>query len=287
MAPVFRQLIAAIALLAAVNACRGLDPLGSEELARGAGEASTFGAEESLRPPSTGVIESAINNPRRLAADRKRDEQRRAGRVLEFFRIAPGMTVLDLFSGGGYYTELLSYAVGPAGKVVAHNNTPFTKFAQAEIGERFNAGRLPNVERLLGENNQLDLPPNTFDAVLMILAYHDVYFADEEIGWDKIDSPAFLAEVYTSMRPGAMLGIVDHIAAPGATVKSAQTLHRIDPELIKRDLVKAGFVFDGSTDILRNYKDDRDVDVFSDSVRGTTDRAVLRFVKPAGVANGG
>lgn len=273
--------------LVVITGCRGLDPVASQDMARGAGEAATISAEESLRPPSTEAIEAAINNPRRSAVDRQRDEQRRADKVLEFFGIAPGMTVLDLFSGGGYYTELLSFAVGPAGKVVAHNNTPYAKFAEAEIAERFNAGRLPNVERLLGENNALDLPENTFDAVLMILAYHDVYFADDNMGWDAIDSPMFLAEVYRSMKPGAVLGVVDHVAQPGASVRSAQDLHRIDPEIVKRDIAAAGFIFDGSSDILRNPADDRSRSVFAETIRGKTDRAVLRFKKPASNDDGG
>lgn len=280
MMPGSRLFPVPIAAMVSLVACSGLDPVGSEGLARGAGEAATFSAEQSLRPPSTEAIEAAINNPRRPGADRERDQQRRAGRVLEFFGIGPGMTVLDLFSGGGYYTEVLSYLVGESGKVVAHNNTPYTKFAEAEIAERYNAGRLANVERLLGENNELELPENTFDAVLMILAYHDVYFADEDIGWSRIDSPEFLAEVYASMKPGGVLGVVDHIAEPGSPPQTAQTLHRIDPELIKRDLAAAGFVYDGSSDILRDARDDRRRSVFADEVRGSTDRAVLRFRKP-------
>ena len=97
--------------------------------------------------------------------------------------IEPGMTVLDLYSGGGYYAELLAYLVGPGGRVVAHNNTPYVTFAKAELADRYREGRLPNVEQLIAENNELELPEQRFDAVVMIKAYHDVYYVDPDNGW--------------------------------------------------------------------------------------------------------
>jgi predicted methyltransferase len=164
--------------------------------------------------------------------------------------------------------------------VVAHNNTPSQRFATDEIEDRYANGRLPNVERIVGENNELELPANTFNMVLMILAYHDVYFVDEEMGWAKIDGPKMLAEIYASMRPGAVLGVVDHVADKGAPASTGGTLHRLDPDLIKRDIIAAGFVFAGESDILRNFEDDLTRTVFDPSIRGRTDRVVLRFRKP-------
>jgi len=267
-------------LIVSIGGCIQLDPVASENLAKGAAASSTVTAADSIRPPSTAAVERAIDNPRRSPADRKRDSPRKADQVLAFFGIQPGMTVLDLYSGGGYYTELLSYMVGSSGRVVAHNNTPFASFAGAEIEERYANGRLPNVERILSENNELDLPPDTFNAVLMTLAYHDVYFVNEDMGWTEIDGPAMLAEIFRSMRPGAVLGIVDHVADRGAPATTGGTLHRLDPELIKRDIVAAGFLFDGESDVLRNFTDDHSQPVFDNSIRGRTDRAVLKFRKP-------
>ena len=203
-------------LIVSIGGCIQLDPVASENLAKGAAASSTVTAADSIRPPSTAVVERAIDNPRRSPADRKRDSPRKADQVLAFFGIQPGMTVLDLYSGGGYYTELLSYMVGSSGRVVAHNNTPYERFASAEIEERYADGRLPNVERILSENNELVLPPNTFNAVLMTLAYHDVYFINEDMGWPEINGSALLAEIFRSMRSGAVLGIVDHVADRGA-----------------------------------------------------------------------
>ena len=57
-------------------------------------------------------------------------------------------------------------------------------------------------------------------------------------------------------------------------------LHRIDPAVIRADFERAGFVFDGESDLLRNAGDDHGKLVFDPSVRGKTDRVVYRFRKP-------
>ncbi len=264
-------------LAAAVAGCAGLDPEASERMANGALDSSRPSSSAIVQPAA---VDAALKNPRRLSADRVQDDRRQAAAVLEYFGIEPGMVVLDLYSGGGYYAELLSYIVGPTGRVVAHNNTPYLTFAETELAERYREGRLPNVEQLIAENNELELPTQRFDAVLMIKAYHDVYFVDEKIGWSRIDRAEFLAEVFDAMKPGAVLGVVDHVAAPGSPPETGGTLHRIDPELIKRDMRAAGFVFDGQSDMLRNPKDDYARTVFDESVRDRTDKVVMRFRKP-------
>jgi predicted methyltransferase len=280
----------------ALAGCAGgpkLDPAKSAEMADSATRAATtpgpeLRSEDAVkRPgarPATDPVEravlAAIANPARPAADRVRDEPRQSAAVLKFFRIAPGMTVLDLYSGGGYYTELLSYVVGQTGHVVAHNNTPYLHFAAADLAGRFAPGRLPNVERLLAENNELQLPTARFDAVLMTNVYHDIYFVDEKAGWPRIDGPRMLAEVYQSLKPGGVLGVVDHAAVPGAPPETANTLHRIDPALLKREIEAAGFVLDGESDVLVNPEDDRTKSAFDPSVQGHTDQVVLRFRRP-------
>jgi predicted methyltransferase len=270
-----------IAALAAVllvaSGCSGLDPEASARMADGAMGSSRPSSSAIAQPAAA---DAALKNPQRSPADRTQDDRRKAAAVLEFFGIQPGMAVLDLYSGGGYYSELLSYLVGPEGRVVAHNNTPYLSFAGTEIAERYREGRLPNVEQLIAENNELDLPVQRFDAVVMIKAYHDVYFVDDEIGWARIDRPEFLREVFDAMKPGAVLGIVDHAAAPGAAPESGGTLHRIDPEVIKSDMKAAGFVLEAQSNILRNPKDDYSTRVFDESVRDRTDRVVMRFRKP-------
>ena len=136
--------------------------------------------------------------------------------------------------------------------MVAHNNTPYLDFAKDDLAVRFAPGRLPNVERLLAENNQLTLPAGRFDAVLMTNVYHDIYFVDEKAGWPRIDGPKLLAEVFRSLKPGGVLGVTDHAALPGSPPETGGTLHRIDPALLKREITAAGFVLEAESDVLVN-----------------------------------
>jgi predicted methyltransferase len=224
---------------------------------------------------------AALAAPNRLAGDSEQDGRRMPAEVLAFFGVRPGMSVLDLFSGGGYYTELLAIVVGPTGRVVAHNNSAYLEGDKEELARRFpDPPRLINVERLNAENNALELEPGSFDFVLMSAVYHDVYFVNDAIGWAKIDGPKMLAEVFAGMKPGATLGLIDHAAAPGSPPETGGTLHRIDPELVKRDFAAAGFILDAESNLLRNAADDLGKVVFDPAVRGKTDRFVLRFRRP-------
>jgi predicted methyltransferase len=222
---------------------------------------------------------AAVANTERPEKDLERDERSKPAHVLQFFEIRPGMRVLDLFSGGGYYSELVSYVVGPEGSVVAHNNSAYVGYVGEEIEQRYADDRLPNVETLMAENNELSLPPGEFDAILMILAYHDVYYANPTEGWPKIDGATMLAELHKALKPGGILGIVDHYAEAGAPRETGGTVHRIDPGIVIADLTGAGFELEGKSDELRNMNDDYSKTVFDPELRGKTDRFILRVRK--------
>ncbi len=230
--------------------------------------------------PTVSIYELAVASPGRTDADRERDAGRKPGQVLEFFGIAPGMTVLDMFSGGGYYTEMLSHIVGADGKVVAHTNTAYAGFVGDEAVNRYADDRLANVEILLAENNELELPAAEFDAVMLILAYHDIYYVDVDNGWPQIDGAKFLAELKNGLKPGGMLAIVDHNAEAGSPRETGGTLHRIDRQIVIDELEAAGFVFESASDVLRNREDDYSKGVFDPGIRGKSDRFVLKFRKP-------
>ncbi len=226
------------------------------------------------------VYAAAVANTARPEVDLGRDAGRKPADVLEFFGIAPGMSVLDLFSGGGYYAEILSHLVGPDGHVVAHSNLRYLDFVGDEFKARHADNRLPNVDVLMAENNELELNANQFDAILMVLSYHDTYSVDPENGWPKIDTPKLHAELINSLKPGGVLGVIDHYAETGSPRETGDTLHRIDRDIVIAELELAGFVLDAKSDMLRNMEDDHTLGVFDPSVRGKTDRFVLRFKKP-------
>ena len=226
------------------------------------------------------VYEQAAANEGRTEADRARDAGRKPAEVLEFFAIQPGMTVLDMYSGGGYYTEMLSHIVGPEGSVIAHSNQAYAGFVGEEATNRYANNRLGNVEILMAENNELALPNASFDAIMMVLAYHDIYYVDPDNGWPEIDGPRFVETLYNGLRPGGILAVVDHYAAPGSPSETGNTLHRIDPDIVTAELEAAGFVLEAKSDVLRNMDDDHSVNMGAPEVRGKTDRFVFRFRKP-------
>jgi predicted methyltransferase len=230
--------------------------------------------------PKISIYASALENPSRPEADRERDAGRHPAQVLEFFGIESGATVLDMFSGGGYYTEMLAHVVGDNGHVVSHMNKVMLGFSGDEFEMRHADNRLPNVEVLMAENNELDLDAGQFDAVIMTLNYHDLYWESEEYSWAKIEVENFLAELFEGMKPGATLGIVDHYAVAGAPSETGSTLHRIDRGIVIAEVEAAGLVLDGESDLLRNTDDDRSKLVFDPEIRGKTDRFILRFKKP-------
>lgn len=235
-----------------------------------------------LAPPAAlaDVYTDAIASPARTDADRDRDTARKPGEILRFIDIGPGDVVLEMFAGGGYYTELLAGVVGEDGRVVAQMNQTMLNFTKDEFEARHADGRLPNVDVLWAENNELDLPAARFDAITMVLNYHDLYWESEQYGWVPIDIPVFMAELHRALKPGGVLGIVDHDAEPGSSPELGGDLHRIAREHAISDFEAAGFVLDAESDVLRSDVDDYSLNVFDPAVRGKTDRFVLRFVKP-------
>ena len=220
--------------------------------------------------------------------DRARDADRKPAEVLDFFGIEPGMRVVDLQSTRGYYTELLSTIVGPEGRVYAHNNDfVWNRFAKEPLTarlERLKAAGQTNIERIQSELDELVLPDN-LDVALFIRFYHDMYWLRTPDG-DQADRGKFLAQVFAALKPGGVFGVIDHHAEAGSGERDAldprEGLHRIDVELVKKEILAAGFVLDAESNLLANPEDTRDWNIFADNSarRDKTDRFVLRFVKP-------
>jgi predicted methyltransferase len=229
--------------------------------------------------PATSIYTAAVDSIERPDADRTRDAGRKPAEVLEFLGIQSGMTVLDMFSGGGYYTEIISNVVGDDGHVIAHSNEAYLNFVGDEFENRYLGGRLANTEVLMAENNELSLKPGTIDAVMLVLSFHDLFYSDAENGWPAIDIETFLAELHSGLKAGGIVGIVDHYAAAGSPSETGGTTHRIDTAIVIESMTAAGFVLDGQSDILRNPDDNYEKSVFDSELRGKTDRFIMRFVK--------
>lgn len=233
---------------------------------------------------------SATANALRPADDRDRDGDRKPAEVLAFFGIEEGMRVLDLQAARGYYTEILSALVGPDGHVYAQNNRfVLDRFAEEPLVarlERMREAGHDNVTRIDAELDEMELPDG-LDAAIFVRFYHDLFWLPTPDG-DKADRGELLRRVYAALRPGGVFGIIDHHAEPGSGERDAldprEGLHRLDVEVVKREVTAAGFVLDASSDLLSHPEDTRDWNIFADDSarRDKTDRYVLRFVKPRG-----
>lgn len=213
----------------------------------------------------------------RSAEDLARDEARKPAEVISFLGIEPGMTVLDLLAAGGWYTEVLSLAVGPEGKVYAHNTELTLSFRdganEKAISARLADNRLPNVERLDRELTDLGLAPGSIDAAMFALNFHDVYNAAGPEATQTV-----LAALFDVLKPGGMLAIIDHDGAAGADNKS---LHRIERAKVIEAVEASPFVVDAESGVLHHPEDDLSLMVFDPAIRGKTHRFVLRLKKPA------
>ncbi|QYJ88133.1 methyltransferase domain-containing protein [Shewanella mesophila] len=223
------------------------------------------------------AITAAVNAPERLERDKLRDPDRHPGEILAFYDIKPGQQVLDLFSGGGYYSELLSRVVGEEGSVLVHNNQAYLPYAKAELAERNYSDRFSNVEVLVSEADDLAFKENSFDSVFFILGFHDMFY--HEADWPAIDRVRLVEHLYDSLKPGGLVAIIDHDAITGSGVETAHRLHRLAKVHVIELMQQAGFTLVDSLSLLENPQDPMTQSVFDKSVKGKTNRYVLKFKK--------
>ena len=235
----------------------------------------------STRAHAGDIYEAAVAHAGRPAPDLKRDALDHPADVLRLAAIKPGMKVADLLAGDGYYSELLSYIVGPRGHVLLINNAAFDHWSNNGWEPRIAAKRLPNVEHRTVDLNHMDLPAASLDAIFLVKVYHDLYWVDttHETPWPQIDTSSVLDQVVRALKPGGTLVIVDHSAQPGTGKTAAGSLHRIDEAYARQDWESHGLKLVGTSDVLRLPDDPRSEISYKGPRAGKTDRFVLVFRK--------
>jgi predicted methyltransferase len=245
-----------------------------------AGCAHTPAPESSPKPValSAADAQAIVHAPDRTEADRALDEGRHPAALIEFVGVGPGMKVAELMAGGGYTTELLARAVGPTGVVYGQN----PKFVLERFAEKPWSARLarPVNARVVRLDRELDdpFPPEVkdLDAVVSNIIYHDSV-------WLKADRAKMNAAVFRALKPGGVYVVIDSSAKPGTGVSEADKLHRIEEQVVRDEVLAAGFQLAGESDVWRNPQDTRDWDSSPRAAgerRGTSDRFALKFVKP-------
>jgi predicted methyltransferase len=232
-------------------------------------------------PPPAASLPAAVANAAARSPDNvKLDESRKPAELLAFFGLKPGMQVLDMFGINRYWAEIMAPAVGPKGHVTVWQASQFVNDKRKAEFDAF-AARAGNVTLIASPFEAPNLPKKAFDFAIINLDYHDVYWENAERKIVRMDPNAWLKTLHDAMKPGAVVGVVDHVANPNADARATvERLHRIDPEVVKADFKRAGFQLVGTSDMLRNPADDHNLLVFDPKIRGKTDRFVFKFRKP-------
>ena len=219
-------------------------------------------------------FQAALASAERPAEEKVRDVSRKPEEVLSFVGIEAGMTVLELFAGGGWYTEAISAAVGPEGMVYAQNPERFRERVAEAAAAR--AARLGNVEVIYTVGTDMFAPsdiglPEQADVAFTALNLHDYANRGDETGL------AFLRGIYDSVVPGGTLGVVDHVGVAG---RDNAELHRMEVSKARELLIASGFSIEAESDILMNSSDDHTMGIRDPSIRYNTDRMLIRARKP-------
>ena len=239
-----------------------------------------------LAQKPTPAITAAVADKGRPEADTKRDADRKPAEIVAFAGIKPGMSVEELFPGGGYYTRILSKTVGAKGKLFLltpaemkdrSRPAPAGQPAPPTPGQAADtlAKEVGNAT-VVWQPADSPMSPEKVDVVWCTDNYHDY----RNPGFGGVDMAKFNKAIFDSLKPGGVFIIEDYEAAAGAGASHTNDLHRIESAQVKKEVEAAGFKFDGQSDALKNPMDDHTKAIFDPAVRGHADQYVLKFVKP-------
>ena len=209
--------------------------------------------------------------------DRDADARRHLAEVVAFSGVKSGDKVVDLIPGSGYFTKVFSKVVGPKGHVYMIWPNEYAKEAQPDPVKNEDLAKTgyPNTSVILQPGAAFSTP-EPVDLVFTVQNYHD--YPDKFMG--KIDPMVFNRAVYKALKPGGVFLVVDHAAEAGSGMRDTDTLHRIDPAIVRKEVEEAGFKFEGESKALKNPADDLKKVVFDKAIRGHTDQFIYKFRKP-------
>ena len=221
---------------------------------------------------------AAAADPAR-AQDDGQDARRHGPEILAFSGLPKGGVVIDLIPGGGYWTRLFARAVGPGGHVYGIWPKPYAMEARGDVVAYDKLAASPDFANVSGSIKPATeiSAPKPADLVFTSQNYHD--YPDKFMG--SLDPAVFNKAAFAALKPGGILLIIDHAAAAGSGMRDTDTLHRIDPAIVKQQVTAAGFEFVGESKLLANPADDHSLAVFDKAVRGKTDQFIYKFRKPA------
>ena len=232
-----------------------------------------------MMAPSAADFSTTISAAGRMSGDYERDALRKPAEVLAFSRVIPGKTVFEMEAGSGYYTELLSRAVGASGKVTMQSPKEFERFYKDALDARLKDNRLANVRVSWSTFDKLDAADSSVDVVTWFQGPHEMWCKAACGNAPMGDAAGAFKDIARVLKTGGYLIVVDHVAKPGMPATSGNDLHRIDPAIVKPMIAAAGFVLEEESALLANPSDDHSKGVFDPAVQGKTDQFLLRYRK--------
>ncbi len=226
--------------------------------------------------------------PERLQRDKQRDATSKPHLILPLLNLQSGSSVVDVFAGGGYYSELLAREVGFEGRVLLYNTEGFRLWGINDLNTRFDRRSLPNIQQHTAPFTEPGLGEGSYDAAIMVLALHDLYVTPTQYDGERYvptgeasGGQALLKHLHTALKPGSRFVVIDHVGDPDQPAREVLDLHRIHENFVIDEVVAAGFRFLESSGALRNPEDDHRAIVFDPHVKRKTDRFVLVFERPS------
>ncbi len=260
--------------------------------------AAATAAAGRVHPSGRAAVEAAVEGPFRRPGDAARDKFRHPVETLGFFGFEPTMTILEVLPRRGWYTQILAPALAKRGKLIctsADPNGPSGQWNTLEA-QRFKA-LLDSSPELYGgvETRLIDTQAPRFGleaSVDMVLVFREVH---NMVNDDRFD--AWLHEIHGALKPGGILGIVEHRGKPDADpIESSKRGYVVEGWVIER-VRAAGFKLAGKSEVNANPKDTKDYpegvwslppsyaegDVNREKYAaiGESDRMTLKFVKAA------
>jgi predicted methyltransferase len=245
-------------------------------------------------------LAAAIASPTRTAKNVARDKYRHPLETLRFFGLRPDQTVVEIWPGGGWYMEILAPYLRDNGKYYAAIMAPKSAGASKEDQENADSlhkritddpahyGKVAITEFRPPQLMEI-CPPGTADVVLTFRNVHNWIDAAN-------DQQAYFKAFFKALKPGGVLGVVEHRAKPGTSLEDMRKSGYVDEAYLKKLATAAGFRFDAESPINNNPKDTKDYSegvwtlpptlTLGDKDRakylaiGESDRMTLRFVKP-------
>jgi predicted methyltransferase len=221
-------------------------------------------------------VTQAVADPARPKADVDADAIRDPADTLAFAGVKPGMTVAELFPGGGYFTRMISDIVGPKGRIIGIENAGWKGAVKAD--QEMIAGlAAKNVELQVEPFGQMAIT-QPVDLFWITQNYHDLKIAK----YGAVDMAAFNKHVFEALKPGGVYMVLDHQANPGTTLEQIAVLHRVEKAQVIAEVTAAGFKLAGEGKFLNRPGDDHSKPIFDKAIQGKTDQYALKFVKPKG-----